>query len=449
MSDNETTTLGKYLLIERLHLGEKAETHVARDADGKHAMLAVKRLLPQTADDKEYLANFLLVAHVASPIRHRSVCEIFDFGSTADAHYLAREYVSGKDLRDLQRRHVLQRRLIPEPVAMHIAKQLCEGLCAIHQAAQKGDASQPRIYGDANPSSVLVGFSGEVKLGGYGLDQRGDAKGPVPEVQQFGGTLYELLTGKPAFSDHAAKSTPPEPPSKIRSTVPAELDQLVMKCLSTDRAGSFDSIVAVQKALDGYLTGRPDALGSASDLASLMKRVFAGALRIEKERARRVATAKAPTPAPGASPAAQESTATPAAGKAPQPVAPATRPVAPAPRATATVGGSNSVLGYVSLAAGIVVLIVGIVFFSGSGSQADDDAPAPTEGQLRIVSPVPVDIYLDGAQTKLSAPLSQYLKVGRHAVTIVFPSSQRRLNREFELKPGEVVKINLVRAADG
>ena len=95
------------------------------------------------------------------------------------------------------------------------------------------------------------------------------------------------------------------------------------------------------------------------------------------------------------------------------------------------------------------MLIVGVVFYAGAGSGADGDAPVPTDGQLRIISQVPVDIYLDGAQTKLSAPLSQSLEVGRHAVTIVFPTSQRRLNRAFEMKAGEVVKINLVRGAGG
>src|SRR6476619_1693531 len=94
---------GKYYLLDRINVGGMAEVFRAKayGVEGFERLLAVKRILPNIAEDKEFISMFIDEAKIAVQLQHANICQIFDLGKVDDAYFIALEYVSGKDLRAL------------------------------------------------------------------------------------------------------------------------------------------------------------------------------------------------------------------------------------------------------------------------------------------------------------------------------------------------------------
>src|SRR5438105_476006 len=95
------TPFGKYYLLERINVGGMAEVFKAKafGVEGFERLLAVKRILPNIAEDKEFISMFIDEAKIAVQLNHANICQIFDLGKVNDSFFIALEYVSGKDLR--------------------------------------------------------------------------------------------------------------------------------------------------------------------------------------------------------------------------------------------------------------------------------------------------------------------------------------------------------------
>src|SRR5438132_6903140 len=94
---------GKYYLLDRINVGGMAEVFKAKafGVEGFERLLAVKRILPNIAEDKEFISMFIDEAKIAVQLNHANICQIFDLGKVNDSFFIALEYVSGKDLRAL------------------------------------------------------------------------------------------------------------------------------------------------------------------------------------------------------------------------------------------------------------------------------------------------------------------------------------------------------------
>src|ERR1043165_634446 len=100
------TLFGKYLLLERLAAGGRAEIFIAKafGIGGFERILAIKRILPTMAEDEEFVTMFVDEARISVQLNHASVVHIHELGKHDDAYYIAMEYVPGKDLRSLLER---------------------------------------------------------------------------------------------------------------------------------------------------------------------------------------------------------------------------------------------------------------------------------------------------------------------------------------------------------
>src|SRR3954447_21056218 len=94
---------GKYYLLERVNVGGMAEVFKAKTVgvEGFERLLAVKRILPAIAEDKEFITMFIDEAKISVQLSHANIAQIFDLGKVDDAYFIALEYVPGKDLRAL------------------------------------------------------------------------------------------------------------------------------------------------------------------------------------------------------------------------------------------------------------------------------------------------------------------------------------------------------------
>src|SRR5215470_5176557 len=74
--------LGPYELIERIATGGMAEVYLARRAGphGFQKVVAVKRILPQLAQDTDFVAMFVDEARVCARLAHPNIVQVFDFG---------------------------------------------------------------------------------------------------------------------------------------------------------------------------------------------------------------------------------------------------------------------------------------------------------------------------------------------------------------------------------
>ena len=92
---------GKYYLLERINVGGMAEVFRAKayGVEGFERLVAVKRILPNIAEDKEFIRMFVDEAKIAVQLNHANIAQIFDLGVVDNSYYIALEHVHGRDLR--------------------------------------------------------------------------------------------------------------------------------------------------------------------------------------------------------------------------------------------------------------------------------------------------------------------------------------------------------------
>ncbi|MES1205882.1 MAG: serine/threonine-protein kinase [Pseudomonadota bacterium] len=276
--------IGRYEILGRIGVGGMAEVFRARahGPSGYQRELIIKRILPQLAADPNFIRAFVDEAKILGMLNHPNIVGAYDFGEDNGRHYLALEYLDGPSLAELMRRHQDAGVPIPVGVAALIAREVCQGLAAVHALRQPNGARLDVIHRDVTPSNVLTTRSGAVKLLDFGiakinttgtLTRHGQIKGKAAYLapEQIQGTaidarvdlfalgivLHELLTLRHLFhgegGDVAAAyrimEMPIPRPSELRADVPEGLDAIVMKALARDADQRYGSALEMGKDL--------------------------------------------------------------------------------------------------------------------------------------------------------------------------------------------------------
>ena len=209
-----------YRIIKKLGAGGQGAVYEARDT--KLGRTVVIKVLPaEMTANKVNLGRFEREARLASSLDHPNICTIFDLNVAADVHFIAMQYVSGRNVRELVDGHPLSLRS-----ALSICIQVCDALAVAH--------SRGIIHRDIKAHNVMVTDEGQVKILDFGLakllDEQitraedthlteltevgvpyGTATYAAPEQAQglkvdaradifsTGVLLYEMLTGKWPF----------------------------------------------------------------------------------------------------------------------------------------------------------------------------------------------------------------------------------------------------------
>jgi serine/threonine-protein kinase len=268
--------LGNYTLQECLGKGGMGEVFKAIHHCTRR-VVAVK-VLREFRETDLAVRRFWQEAKLASKLNHPNIVTVFDIGQNHDVNYLVMEYVEGRDLGRLIRKHG------PLP--------LCEAVGYILQAARGLDYAHQRnvIHRDIKPSNLLRQSNGPIKILDLGLarmaideaslppdatrmerlTQSGELLGTVdylsPEqaldarradhrtdIYSLGCTMYTLLTCKPVFDAEtymrkliAHASAPiPRLGSSVSGT-PECLEEVFQAMLAKqpqDRIGSMSEVV--------------------------------------------------------------------------------------------------------------------------------------------------------------------------------------------------------------
>jgi len=305
--------IGRYQLCFELASGGMASVYLARaeGAPGFEKLVALKRIHPHLADEKDYVEMFLDEARIASRITHANVCSVFDFGEAEGEYFIAMEYLVGEPLSRVQRRVVAnadQRAsaLLPARMARVIA-QACEGLHAAHELRDADGESLDVVHRDVSAENLFVTYDGATQVVDFGIaharqrvhhTEAGQVKGTFPymapeqmtaavvdrrvDVWALGAVLWELLTLRTLFlrdtdvnTMYAVLSGEIRPPSDYRSDVPPELDEIVLKALQRSPHERWQSAREMGKALRRFLAKQDDLVGPA-EIADWMEELFPG-----------------------------------------------------------------------------------------------------------------------------------------------------------------------------
>jgi serine/threonine protein kinase len=165
------TAFGKYYLLEKINTGGMAEVFRAKafGVEGFERLVAVKRILPNIAEDKEFIRMFIEEAKLAVQLNHANIAQIYDLGVHEGAYYIALEHVHGRDLRAMFDRCRQLGEPMPVSQACFVVMKLCEGLDYAHNKRDQAGREVHLVHRDVSPQNVLVSFEGEVKIIDFGL----------------------------------------------------------------------------------------------------------------------------------------------------------------------------------------------------------------------------------------------------------------------------------------
>ncbi|HZL16501.1 MAG TPA: serine/threonine-protein kinase, partial [Polyangia bacterium] len=293
---------GQYELLEPIAIGGMAEVFKGRvvAAEGFEKFVAIKRILPDLAEDERFVKMLLTEARIHSALSHRNIVQIHDLGISEDGQYfIVLEFVEGYDLRIISEQLTAEGEIIPEALSLHIASEIAQGLHFAHEMRDPDGLPLGLIHRDVTPSNILISFAGEVKLSDFGLAKRrhdrsvvGSLKGNLsymsPEqamqgtldrrtdVFSLGAVLFEMLTGRrlreitnevAAFS-HVASGVVPSA-RQIRPDLPVAIERLLDRALAADPAQRFPDAAAFGTAIREVL-GQMNVPVGASDLGALL-----------------------------------------------------------------------------------------------------------------------------------------------------------------------------------
>jgi serine/threonine protein kinase len=277
---------GKYVLLQRLGAGGMAEVFqaVASGPEGFQRTLVIKRMLPQLTQDEAFVQMFIDEAKLSGLLSHPNLVQIYEFGEVDGCFFIAMEQVHGRTLAAIKSKLASTGRMAPVDASVEIARQVCVGLRYAHELQTSDGNSLGIVHRDISPPNVMLDFHGTVKILDFGIarvshlvrdtrTQVGLMKGKVaymsPEQVELGEIdhradlfavgilLHELLTGRRLFrsnTDYATSRMVLElkipPPSMFNASVPAALDQFVMRALERDKDARYQSAGAMVSDLE-------------------------------------------------------------------------------------------------------------------------------------------------------------------------------------------------------
>jgi serine/threonine-protein kinase len=163
-----------------LEIGPSRSEPDLEEAEGNHPpergegayqrIVALKRLLPDSARDKRRVDMFLREARLAAMLDHPNVVSAYDYGEIDGELYLAMEYVEGQPLSRVLKALSETSEHMPTSVVAWLLAEVCRGLHAAHELANPSTGLPLQlVHRDVSPQNVMLGYDGRVRLLDFGV----------------------------------------------------------------------------------------------------------------------------------------------------------------------------------------------------------------------------------------------------------------------------------------
>jgi serine/threonine-protein kinase len=238
-----------------------------RDLDD---IVAIKTLRGEALSaDPSLLDRFKQEIRLARRITHPNILRTHDLGESGGLRYLSMEFVKGLTLKQL----VEAGEILPTPVGLRIAKQICAGLAAAHEVGV--------IHRDIKPQNIIIEPTGGLKIMDFGIarlkEERGmtaegtvvgtpdymspeQARGQVldfrSDIYSTGVVLYEVFTGTLPFDGDTPLAVvlkhiqePPPSPQARNPRIDPKISQIVLKCMQKNPKDRYQSVNDLYEAL--------------------------------------------------------------------------------------------------------------------------------------------------------------------------------------------------------
>ena len=264
-------TLRNYRITDKLGVGGQGAVYKAIDTKLGRPVV-IKVIPPELSAKEANLKRFEREARLASSLDHPNICTIYDLDEVDGTHFIAMQFVEGKNVRQLVAGRPLELK-----TTLLIGLQVADALAAAH--------SRGIIHRDIKSGNVMVTSAGQVKVLDFGLAKllddteaatagihrteltevgvpygtatyaapeqaRGDRVDKRADIFSLGVLLYEMLTGTWPFRGkttidvrHAVLHDSPRPISELRSSaIPPRLQQIIDKALAKEPRDRFQNM---------------------------------------------------------------------------------------------------------------------------------------------------------------------------------------------------------------
>jgi serine/threonine-protein kinase len=279
VSDLVGKKLKDFHVLRRLGRGAMAEVYLAQQTSlGRQ--VALKVLNAELALDPNCVRRFHHEARAAAALVHGCIVQIYEVGQEDGVHFIAQEYVAGRNLGEVIRG---SGSLAPQ-LAVDILRQVAG---ALQKAASEGI-----VHRDIKPENIMLARTGEVKVADFGLARvQGDGSANLTQIgvtmgtplymspeqiegrpldarsdiYSLGVTAYHMLAGEPPFTGDTPLAVavqhlnqPATPLASRRPDVPARLAQIVERMIAKKPADRFSDPTVLSNELNSLAADRAE-----------------------------------------------------------------------------------------------------------------------------------------------------------------------------------------------